>query len=175
MTKTINLLALRAAAALLVLLCATGVQATVLQMSDVERWRALTQKLITAQVDITDAMENAGELKSHVEADCLLMIHNQADSLSATAVAAGTLIALSIAMKDSGDEVQVLRAVRSYLNAVSERLPHARKQINAWMTRCGSSAVVNVKAQAVLNVISEFEGPVTSLSRRVMQAVQPSR
>lgn len=172
MTKITNLPLMRASGALLVLLCATSVQAAMLQISDVERWRAVREKLITAQVDITDAMVNAGELKNHVAAECLFMIHNQADSVSFAAEAVGTLTALSIMMKDSGDELQVLRALRIHLTAMSERLPHARKQINAWMTRCGTSATVNVKAQAVLNVLAEFENPVASLSRRAVQSKQ---
>src|SRR5260370_42242926 len=43
---------------------------------------------------------------------------------------------------------------------MSEELSHARTIINAWMTRCSSSATVNVKGQAVLDLFSEFEGPV---------------
>jgi hypothetical protein len=161
--------------ALLLLLYAISAQAAMLQISDVERLRALKTKLVTAQVDISDAIENAGQLKNHVVADCLFMVHMQADDVSSTAATVSTLVALSLLMKDSGDEFQVLRALRPYLSAMSDQLPHARKQINAWMTRCSDSATVNVKAQAVLNILAEFEGPVASLSRRVIQVVQPKQ
>jgi hypothetical protein len=161
--------------ALLVLLYTISAQAATLQMSDVERLRALRKKLITAQVDISDTIENAGQLKNYVVGDCLFMVHKQANDLSSTAATVSDLIALSLLMKDSGDEFQVLRTLRAYLSVMSDELPHARKQINAWMTRCSDSATVNVKAQGVLNILAEFEGPVALLSRRVMQVVQPKQ
>jgi hypothetical protein len=160
---------MRVLVALLILLFATSAQAATLQMSDVKTLNTLAHKLTTAQVDLSEAIKNAGELRNDVVVECLYMIHNQTSSFNGTAIPVSILVGLSVVMKDNTDELLVLRALRTFLDALSQGLIQARKQINAWMTRCGNSAVVNVKAQAVLNILSEFEGPIASLSRRVPQ------
>jgi hypothetical protein len=157
------------------LLCAQSTQAAILQKSDIEKLYILRKKLATAQIDVTQTMENAGALKNYVVFDCLSMIHNQVTSLGRTAAAVSILASLSVVMSDSGDEFQVLRALHTYLSVMSDELSHARQIINAWMTRCSSSATVNVKAQTILDLFAELEGPITSLSRSVMQVVPPKQ
>jgi hypothetical protein len=74
-------------------------------------------------------------------------------------------------MVDHSDEILVLRELRVWLNELTKELAFAREFMNGTMSSCSSSATVNVKGQAILNVLSEWTDQVGSLSRRVDQAI----
>jgi hypothetical protein len=126
-------------------------------------------------VDVTQTIEQAREMKLYAIFDCLALIHDQVQGVADTTAAVGDLIALSILMKDSDDELLVLLTLRTWLTVLRAELPHARQIINGEMALCSTSATVNAKGQALLNVLSEWNDPVASLSRRVNQAVPPKR
>jgi hypothetical protein len=78
-------------------------------------------------------------------------------------------------MKDAFDELQVLRALHTWLTVLTAELPHARQIINGAMSLCSNSATANAKGQALLNVLSEWNEPIVSLSKTVAQAIEPRR
>jgi hypothetical protein len=156
-------------------LFAMSAQANTLGVVDSQQFHSLRIKLHTVTGDVTQAADQANEMKDYSTFRCLDFVHNQASSVESTAAAVGDLIALSILMKDNDDEILVLRALRTWLIELNEELTGRRKFINAAMSQCSNSATVNVKGQAVLNVLSEFNGPAAALSRTVGQVVPTKR
>ena len=91
------------------------------------------------------------------------------------AAGVGDLMALSIMMKDSEDELRTLSGLRTWLTALSNQLLHSREIINGTMSQCSNSATVNVKGQTLLNLLSEWSDPVALISKKVAQVVPPKR
>ena len=151
----------------------TSLQANTLQVSDSQKLRALRIKLHTATADVTQALNAAVEFRNQSVGDCLGQIHQRASSVENTAAGAGSLVALGVMMADHSDEILVLRELRVWLTELTKELAFARQLINGTMSSCSTSATVNVKGQAVLNVLSELNDPIASLSRRVEQAIPP--
>jgi hypothetical protein len=159
------------AAAATILLVTTSAQASTLQFPDVQKVQALRTKLQTATVDVTQAMEQASAMKNYDDQRCLGLLHDQAQEAALIAAAVGDFMALSMLMKDSDDEVRTLSGLRTWLTALSNQLVHSREIINGAMSVCSTSATVNVKAQNMLNILSEWSGPVAMISKKVAQAV----
>jgi hypothetical protein len=141
-----------------------------LQVADAQKVQTLRVKLQTATVDVTQAMDHASEIKNFSDHGCLVLLHGQAQEVGMVAAGVGDLMALSILMKDNDDEIRTLSALRTWLTALSNQLPHAREIINGTMSQCSNSATVNVKGQTLLNILSEWSDPVALLSKRVTQA-----
>jgi hypothetical protein len=106
---------------------------------------------------------------------CLALLHDQAQEVGMVAAGVGDLMALSIMMKDSEDEVRTLNGLRTWLTALSNQLLHAREIVNGTMSQCSNSATVNVKGQTLLNILSEWSDPVSVISKKVAQAAPPKR
>ena len=76
-------------------------------------------------------------------------------------------------MKDSSDELYVLRSLKTWLKLLTNDLLHSRQMINGMMALCPRSATANVKSQVLLNKLSEWYDPVASIVERVERAVSP--
>jgi hypothetical protein len=164
-----------AATATAIMLVTVSAQASTLQFADAQRVQALRGKLLTASVDVTQAMEHALDMKNFADHSCLALLHDQAQEVGMVAAGVGDFMALSIMMKDSDDEIRTLSGLRTWLTALSNQLLHAREIINGTMSQCSNSATVNVKGQTLLNILSEWSDPVAVISKKVAQAVPPKR
>ena len=154
-------------------LFAPSVLANPLETTDVQKLRSLRVSLHTTTIDITQAMEQLSEANSYSDFRCLNFIHNQAHEIEMTAAGVSDLIALSILMKDSSDELYVLRSLKTWLKLLTNDLLHSRQMINGMMALCPRSATANVKSQVLLNKLSEWYDPVASIVERVERAVSP--
>jgi hypothetical protein len=164
-----------AAIAATILLVTASSQASTLQFPDVQRVQALKTKLQTATVDVTQAMERASAMKNFDDQRCLSFLHDEAQVTAMLAATVVDFAALSILMKDSEDEVRTLSGMQSWVKALSNQLVHSREIINSAMSVCSNSATVNVKAQNMLNLLSEWSDPVAAISKKIAQAVPPKR
>jgi hypothetical protein len=122
-------------------------------------------------VDITQAMQYTAKDNSELSR-CFGLIHGEGDSMLNIATSINTLIALAALMKDSDDEFLVLHQLNSYLKNLADALPRTRKLINSTMALCSSYATVNVKGQAMLNVLSELNDHAASLSKIISNSLQ---
>jgi hypothetical protein len=161
------------AAAIAVVLFTLSAQANLLTRADSDRFNSLRVKLVSVTTDITEAMHQMTDKPTLV--NCLSLIHNQAQSVAETATPVSSLIALGALMKDETDELLVLHELSLSLRLLTGGLSAYRKIINASMRLCSNSATVNVKGQAVLNVFTELNQEATALTKRVAQALPPSR
>ena len=82
------------------------------------------------------------------------------------------MTALSLLMKDSADETNVLKELLTWLVMLTDYFTSARQMINGFMIGCPSSATVNVKGQTLLNLLATWRDPVESILERVWQATQ---
>jgi hypothetical protein len=130
---------------------------------ELQRLNALRSKLQIATRDITDAMEQTNGAMFR----CLDFIHDQGYSVNVMSAPVADLIVLSMEMRDRADELQVLRHLQNWLRTMSDQMTHSRQMINGMMAQCSSYATVNVKGQALLDVLSELRGPVDSIVRQV--------
>ena len=164
-----------AAIAATILLVTATAKASTFQFPDAQRLQALRTKLQTANVDVTQAMEHATAMKNYDDQRCLGLVHDQAQEVGMVAAGVGDFLALSILMKDSEDETRTLIGMQTWVTALSNQLRHSREIINGAMSVCSNSATVNVKAQNILNLLSEWSDPLAAISKKIAQAVPSKR
>ncbi len=152
---------------------ATLAQANILSPNDAQKFHSLRVKLYASNVEITQAMDQVGVQNSAL-VSCLGLIHDQAQSVAETAAAIDSLTALAILMQDPADEALVLRQLKFFLTAMAGAMRNHREIINRSMAQCSSFAIVTVKGQAMLNIFSELNEHITSLTQTVARSV-PSR
>jgi hypothetical protein len=155
-------------------LFAISAQANTLKETDARRFYSLNTKLVSMNVDITQAMEQAAG-DNPTFTNCLNLIHNQGDSVAGVSTAIGGLIVLAALMKDDTDEYLVLNQLNILLKSLAVTLPKSRQVINRTMALCSNFSTVNVKGQAMLNVFSELNSQVASLSKAISGVVKPER
>jgi hypothetical protein len=148
-------------------LLVADVGASTLQVSDAQRVHALRVKLHATTADITQAMEQAKANKHYGAIDCLHFIHSYANSIELILAGVDDLTVLSLLMKDSADEIYVLKALRTSLTVLTNYFINAPKMINESMAGCAGSAMVNVKGQNLLNLLSDWRDPLGSILQRI--------
>jgi hypothetical protein len=144
-----------------VMLCAP-VQANTVRKADADKFYSIAAKLRGATEDITQSERQV--TANNTVFRCLDTISTEARLVSAHAAHAGTLIVLAAVMRDKLDEAYVLHDLRIVLSVVTDATAAARKPINGIMGICSDVATVNVKGQAVLNILSQMNEAVASLS-----------
>jgi len=150
-------------------------QASTFQASDGQKLQALRKRLYTVTVDVTHAVNQSVEIGNYSVVNCLSLIHDQGQNVSTIAAGVSDLMVLSLLMKDSDDELQVLRALQTWLAVLTGSLPKARDIINRAMVQCSSSPSANAKGQALLNELSNWDDPIEQFSRTVNRAIPAKR
>jgi hypothetical protein len=156
-----------------IFLFAALAQANTLSPSDAQKLHSLRAKLYSANVEITQAMDQASG-QNPALVTCLGFIHDQAQSVAETAAAIDSLAALAVLMQDSKDETLLLRQLKLFLSAMTGAIPNHREIINRAMAQCSTFAIVTVKGQAMLNIFSELNEQVASMAQIVARTI-PSR
>ena len=82
------------------------------------------------------------------------------------------LTALSLLMKNSADEINVLKELLTWLVMLTDYFTSARQMINGFMIGCPNSATANVKGQTLLNLLANWRDPVDSIFEKVWQATR---
>jgi hypothetical protein len=150
-----------------------NVEASTLSISDAQSVHALRIQLHATTADITEAMERARRATNIDRVvECLNYMHNYGSSMESILAGVDDLIALSLLMKDSADETNVLKELLTWLVMLTDYFTSAPQMINGFMNGCLSSARVNVKGQALLNLLASWRDPIDSILERVWQATQ---
>ena len=144
-----------------------NVEASTIRMSDAQSVHALRIQLRATTADIAEAMEQA---RATNNVECLNFIHNFGSSMESILAGVDDLTALSLLMKDSADEINVLKELLTWLVMLTDYFTSARQMINGFMIGCPSSTTVNVKGQTLLNLLANWRDPVDSILERVWQA-----
>jgi hypothetical protein len=148
------------------------VEASTLSMSDAQSVHALRIQLRATTADIAEAMKQARATNNDRVVECLNYMHNYGSSIESTLAGVDDLTALSLLMKDSADETNVLKELLTWLVMLTDYFTSARQMINGFMIACPSSAAVSVKGQTLLNLLANWRDPVDSILERVWQGTQ---
>jgi hypothetical protein len=151
-------------------LLSVHVEASTLSMSDAQSVRALRVQIRTMTADITEAMEQARVTNNYHVVECLNYMHNYGSSMESILAGIDDLTTLSLLMKDSTDEINVLKELLTWLVMLTDYFTSAQQMINGFMIACPTSAAVSVKGQTLLNLLANWRDPVDSILERVWQA-----
>lgn len=151
-----------------VVMLSAPVQATTVRKADADKFHLIMAKLRSVTEDITQSARLVTDNNKVFQ--CLDTIIIEAQLVSAHAAHTGTLIVLATVMRDKLDEAYVLHDLRIMLSVVTDTTAGARKPINGAMGVCSDVATVNVKGQAVVNILSEMNEAAASLANLVGKA-----
>jgi hypothetical protein len=137
-----------------------------LAISDARSFNALISKLMHVNMDITFAIKETASSDAALS-DCLALIHAEGTTNAQTGQPIGSLVALAAQMKDPTDEVLVLQELEIFLKAIVGLVPKTREIINRTMRHCSQFAVVAIKGQAILNILTEIQQQSSTLLKAV--------
>lgn len=98
---------------------------------------------------------------------CLGFLRDTASELSAKMREDTAVLMILSGLKHADDEVEAIQVAKLSFAGTIEGLPIYRKQANDMSTGCNNSAVVNTKAQAILDLIGEVDVTVKPIAWRL--------
>jgi hypothetical protein len=128
-------------------LLSVHVEASTVSMSDAQSVHALRVQIRATTADIAEAMEQARATNNYHVVECLNYVHNYGSSIESILAGVNDLTEFSLLMKDSTDEINVLKELLTWLVMLTDYFTGARQMINGFMIGCPSSAAVHVKAR----------------------------
>lgn len=126
----------------------------------------------TAQA-VTESFASSSSLTTDQFADavgisqCFSRLIHATDGLTTRGNVLTITALLAAEMKDPRDESLALQVLRSSLTNLDQELALYRHEATQASARCRNDAAVNVKAQAVLDLISEAEDTFKGLAQKV--------
>lgn len=163
------------------ILAAASTSAATVKLSDAQRVVALWKKANILGGDIsqtgqsiTDAalsnatsMSGSQILEANLASACFLRLSRAADGLEGFLHVAAVTLLVASDMKDQRDDASALKVARASLSGTNLHLAAARQITNSVAGACRNSAAVNVKAQAILDLIDEIDRQIAPIAQRV--------
>lgn len=163
-------------ALLALLFSSSGAKANTIKPTDTDRLQDIQQKLMTIERDLLDSTDvlrkmtptDEGDMVKHMEAmDCMQRLIDSA-SLAGTAISALQGFAtIGVAVRNKRDEAIVNEVTESWMKVTLGILKQLRNSANFTSGFCSDSAIVNTKANVILDFVDRAARAVRPIGERL--------